>query len=321
MDQKTSLRFQLISAWCGPAFLVTFVLFWGVIGHNLPNPSPALSATDLAARYSENLGEIRLGFIVSLIIVCLYMPWCSYISARMAKIEGGYPVLANLQLIGGALTVMVVSFSACFWAIAAFRPDRDPALIQLLTDSGWLIIDLQYACTTLQMVALALAVLSDRKNKADASHAELGVLPDHLLRGQLLPGEPHRRSEDRPVRLEWRHELLLPVLLLAVLGNNCEHLFDQGCSSAHARVREQPLGGWRPSGGGSRFLTCTIGQVPLCWPPLPSKRFDGVATKVRTPRARTGADGHSCLAPCRRHCSAVVGQRPVTSSPRESVDE
>ena len=53
MDQKTSLRFQLISAWCGPAFLVTFVLFWGVIGHNLPNPSPALSATDLAARYSQ----------------------------------------------------------------------------------------------------------------------------------------------------------------------------------------------------------------------------------------------------------------------------
>jgi hypothetical protein len=61
---------------------------------------------------------------------------------------------------------MVVSFSACFWAIAAFRPERDPALIQLLTDTGWLVIDLQYACTTLQMVALALAVLADRKNKA-----------------------------------------------------------------------------------------------------------------------------------------------------------
>ena len=166
MDQKTSLRFQLISAWCGPAFLVTFVLFWGVIGHNIPNPSPALSAANLAARYSHNLGEIRLGFIVALIIVCFYMPWCSYISARMARIEGGYPVLANLQLIGGALTVMVVSFSCCFWAIAAFRPERNPELIQLLTDTGWLVIDLQYACTTLQMVALALAVLADRKNKA-----------------------------------------------------------------------------------------------------------------------------------------------------------
>ena len=69
MDQKTSLRFQLISAWCGPAFLFTFVMFWGVIGRNIPNPSPALSAADLAARYSQHLGEIRLGFIVALITV------------------------------------------------------------------------------------------------------------------------------------------------------------------------------------------------------------------------------------------------------------
>src|SRR3979490_1422703 len=106
MEKKTSFRFQLISAWCGPASLVTFVLFWGVLGQNLPNPSPALSATDLAARYSQNLGEIRLGFIVSLIIVCLYMPWCSYISARMAKIEGGDPGLAHLQLLGRALAVL-----------------------------------------------------------------------------------------------------------------------------------------------------------------------------------------------------------------------
>jgi len=165
MDEKSKFRYQLLSAWCGPAFLVTFILFWGVLGHNIPNPSPALSATDLAARYANNLGEIRLGFIVSMISVCLYMPWCSYLSARISQIEGGFPVLANLQLIGGALTVMVVSFSACFWAIAAFRPEANPELIQFSTDTGWLIIDLQYTCTTLQMVAFALAVLSDRKGR------------------------------------------------------------------------------------------------------------------------------------------------------------
>jgi len=165
MDRKTNHHFQLIAAWCGPAFLVTFVLFWGIIGHNIPNPSPALSAGDLATRYADNLGQIRLGFIVALIAVVLYMPWTAYISARMARIEGSYPVLANLQLLGGGLTVIVVSFSAMFWAVAAFRPGRDPALIQMLTDTGWLAIDLQYACTTLQMVALALAVLTDKKSK------------------------------------------------------------------------------------------------------------------------------------------------------------
>ncbi len=166
MDQKTSLRFQLLSACCGPAFLVTFVFFWGILGNNIPNPSPSLSAEELALRYQNNLGEIRLGFIISMISVCLYLPWCSYLSARLQQIEGKFPTLANLQLIGGALTVMVVSFSACFWAIAAFRPEGNPELIQFATDSGWLIIDLQYACTTLQMVAFALCVLSDKKGQA-----------------------------------------------------------------------------------------------------------------------------------------------------------
>ncbi len=162
MDEKTSLRYQLISAWCGPAFLITFILFWGVIGHNLPNPSPALSAADLAARYIANLNDIRFGFIISLIIVVLYMPWSAVLATQMARIEGKFPVMAYLQLLGGGLTVMVVSFSAFFWVTAAFRPERDPVLIQLLTDLGWLCIDLQYACTTLQMVAAALVGLADK---------------------------------------------------------------------------------------------------------------------------------------------------------------
>jgi hypothetical protein len=162
MDESTSLRYQLLCAWCGPVFLVTFLLFWAVIGQNLPNPSPALSAADLAARYGIHRNEIRLGFIVSLITVCLYMPWTALLSAQMARIEGKFPVLSLLQLLGGGLTVMVVSFSAMFWVVAAFRPERDPATIQMLTDTGWLCIDLQYACTSLQMVAAALVGLADK---------------------------------------------------------------------------------------------------------------------------------------------------------------
>ena len=162
MDGKLSLKYQLISAWCGPAFLITFVVFWGVIGQNLPNPSPDASAVDLAGRYIAHLNDIRLGFIMSMIVIVLYMPWSALLAARMARVEGGFPVLAYLELLGGGLTVMVVSFSAFFWATAAFRPERDPVLIQLLTDLGWLCIDLQYACTTLQMVAAALVSLGDK---------------------------------------------------------------------------------------------------------------------------------------------------------------
>lgn len=163
MNEQTSLRYQMISAWCGPLFLLTFVFFWGVLGHNLPNPSSAWSALQVAAHYQNNVTEMRTGLIVALIAVTLYLPWSALLSTQMAQIEGKYPVLAFLQLLGGGLTVMVVSFSAMFWAVAAFRPERDPVLLQLLTDLGWLCIDLQYACTTLQMIAAALAGLADKR--------------------------------------------------------------------------------------------------------------------------------------------------------------
>lgn len=163
MDEKTRLRYQLICAWCGPAFLITFVIFWVFLGHNLPNPSPALSAEALKERYLADLGEIRLGFIMSLICVCFYMPWTCLLAAQMRRIEGSeMPVLSYLQLIGGALTVMVVSFSAVFWVVAAFRPEAPAAQFQNMTDIGWLIIDLCYCCTTLQMVAAALVGLADK---------------------------------------------------------------------------------------------------------------------------------------------------------------
>ena len=163
MDEKTRLRYQLICAWCGPMFLVTFLLFWGVIANNIPNPAPSLTAEALKERYLLNLGEIRFGFIMSLITVCFYMPWTCVLAAQMRRIEGSeMPVLSYLQLIGGALTVMVVSFSAVFWVVAAFRPEAPASTFQNMTDIGWLIIDLCYACTTLQMVAAALIGLADK---------------------------------------------------------------------------------------------------------------------------------------------------------------
>lgn len=164
MDDRTSLRYQMMCAWCGPLFLVTFVLFWGVIGQNIPNPAPSLTAEALKARYLSHLGEIRIGFIVSMITVCFYMPWSALLAGQMSRIEGkNMPILSFLQLMGGGLTVMVVSFSEMFWGVAAFRPERAAQSIQLLTDTGWLCIDLLYTCTTLQMVATALVGLADKR--------------------------------------------------------------------------------------------------------------------------------------------------------------
>jgi hypothetical protein len=165
MTNEQNLRWQLISAWCGPAFVILFVLFWGWIGGNLPNPGPNLTAEQIAAHYREDMTSIRIGFVGSVVFICLYMPWTAVLTARLARIEGNMRTLSYLQLIGGALTVMVVSMSAACWIAAAFRPERNPEITQMLHDLGWLTIDQLYFCTTLQMVAAAVVGLHDKSEK------------------------------------------------------------------------------------------------------------------------------------------------------------
>lgn len=166
MDKKLSLKYELISAWCGPLFLITFVVCFMLLGNNLPAPpSPTLGPDEMTAHVMNNLSELRLGWVLCLIFVSLYMPWSAQISTQMSRIENHSRTMTYLQLIGGALTVFVVSFAILCWSIATFRPERNPELVQLLMDFGWESLELQWALTTMQMVAFALIGLADTSEK------------------------------------------------------------------------------------------------------------------------------------------------------------
>lgn len=166
MTEQSKILYQRLSLYSGPFFVVTFVIFWAWLGHNLPPPHPDWPAEAFAARYVEHLAGIRVGFLVSLVTICFYLPWTAYVTARMMRIERGpYPVLSYLQLMGGCLTVMVVSISMWCWVVAAQRPERSAEITQMLTDAGWLMNDTVYMCTTLQMVAMALCFLADRGSR------------------------------------------------------------------------------------------------------------------------------------------------------------
>jgi hypothetical protein len=163
VDKRTSLAFELASAWCGPLFLATFVICFGFLGHNLPAPpSPTLGPAEIGQRVVGNLMDLRLGWILGLVCMGFYLPWSGQISAHMARIEEHARTMTYTQLIGGTLTVFVVSFALLCWSIATFRPERDPALMQMLTDFGWLSLETQWVLTTVQMWAMAFIGLADR---------------------------------------------------------------------------------------------------------------------------------------------------------------
>lgn len=163
MNSKLSLRYQMLSAWSGPVFLVTFIIFWGFLGGNLPSPAgPALTAQQVAAHYQHSITIKQIGFAGAMVSIALLLPWTALLTIQLAKIEGRYPVLSLLQLLGGALTVMVVSGSVVFWAATVLRHGQDPNTIRLLNDLGWIFVDGQFFCTTLQMYATSAVGLADK---------------------------------------------------------------------------------------------------------------------------------------------------------------
>jgi hypothetical protein len=155
-------KYWRLCAWAGPAFMFVFIIFWGAMGHNLPPFSADTPAADIADYFRQNANTVRIGMVVSMTFAVLYFVWglaCAKIAERT---EVHNNVLSTIAIWGGGLTVVPILVSTSFWLAAAYRPEAlDNSIIQLLYDWAWLLIDLAYSVTTVQMIALGAAYLSD----------------------------------------------------------------------------------------------------------------------------------------------------------------
>ncbi|MBI2963114.1 MAG: DUF4386 family protein [Deltaproteobacteria bacterium] len=162
---RDTFRYWRLCAWAGPLFLVTFVIFWGILGRNIPPLSPASTEAEVARHFIENANRFRLGFGAAMTFAVLYFVWTVAIFVVMQRMEGDNHVLSYLNLTGGLATVCFVTISCSFWLTASFRPEREPAIQQLLYDLGWLTIDMCYCCTTVQMIAMSVLFLTDQREE------------------------------------------------------------------------------------------------------------------------------------------------------------
>lgn len=156
---------ELILLWLMPAFgmlwIFAFLFFPGFV-HPLP---PTLSAEQVAAFYRDpdNLPRIRASMIVFNWFGVGMIPFLALLVMQVRRMAHRTPIFAYCYygcLTGGPVIFFVADL---FWLLAAFRPERNPELIQLFNDMAWVTFTTQVGFLIGQNVFLAVAIYLDRQ--------------------------------------------------------------------------------------------------------------------------------------------------------------
>ena len=125
MDSRLERKLQYAAAWCGPVFLVGYLISFGLLGHNHPPPSPAYTPQELVEHYFRPFHQqIMVGMIICMVVGVFYLPWAAVMSRVMLRKEHRSPLLSSISLLGGGLTAWILAESpekSCMRLITAHR--------------------------------------------------------------------------------------------------------------------------------------------------------------------------------------------------------
>jgi hypothetical protein len=164
LPKAGNIKAQWVSLWTGPAVgvvllaaAVAFPGFW-------PPMSPTLNPGQVAAFYADHTAWIRLSQVVFNLCGIMIVPLLMVIVVQMKRMKGQSHVFAYCFLTAVISGATIFALSNVFFLVAAFRPERDPALVQLLNDLAWIVLIAPVGMVVSQFVLLALAVYFDDRN-------------------------------------------------------------------------------------------------------------------------------------------------------------
>jgi NADH:ubiquinone oxidoreductase subunit 6 (subunit J) len=124
---------------------------------------PDLTARQVAAFYARHQAMIRLSMVTVNFCAIMLMPFFMVMVYQMKRMATPTQVLAYAYLSAAVSGATLIALADLFWLVAAFRPDRDPQVTQLLNDLAWITFTVPVGMIIAQMVTLALAIrLDDR---------------------------------------------------------------------------------------------------------------------------------------------------------------
>lgn len=161
---RNPYRYYRFCAWAGILMLPLTIIFWGIMGQNIPPYSAALSADEFATQIIDNAASIRIGMIAQMVFSFMYLLWGVVISKVMEHVEEDNNILSTIQRWAAGLTLLVFMIPCAAWLAVAFRPqDMEPKTLQMFFDFAWFFFDNGFTMTTMGMVAMGVCFLSDRR--------------------------------------------------------------------------------------------------------------------------------------------------------------
>ncbi|MHB8690991.1 MAG: hypothetical protein ACYDHH_07060 [Solirubrobacteraceae bacterium] len=157
----STTRTQRAGIWAGVASIVLFAIGWVALMQFIPPLAPSRSAHCIAGYFAAHRTGIRLGAVLMIGSAMLWIPWAAAIAAPLRWLERDHPVLVPTQVASAAVAAAVIIVGLLCWVVAAFRPGRSIAEVQLLSDMGFVFTIMPFAIFVVWNVALGLAIFAD----------------------------------------------------------------------------------------------------------------------------------------------------------------
>jgi hypothetical protein len=153
----------MFGVWSAAAFMLVWLIGFGIIAGWIPPLAPATGAPDVANMFASHSTRILAGMVCMTLGAVLYLPWTMLLSDLIKEIEGKSFFLSGTQLAAGVISTVSFFLPGFLWAVAAFRPDRNPDVTQALVDLGWIMFITAIGPFILQYAILAVAIFIDRR--------------------------------------------------------------------------------------------------------------------------------------------------------------
>ncbi len=155
-----------LMAWTGPVFFIGFFCMWGLLADNFPPMAASTSAQEMWQHYKDLQTPIMIGMSVCMVLGSCYMTFGAAVSRVMRRIEGPEGMLSNLEMMGATITYCPIVVACGIWLTIALQIDvLSPEMVQTLYYLAWMIVDLAYMVTSWQIIAAAIVLLRDKREK------------------------------------------------------------------------------------------------------------------------------------------------------------